>query len=443
MLELKDLKLGVASASAQIEGGEVNSNWNTYSDLNKITDGANIKRATDHWNRWKEDADLLDELEIKHYRMSLEWARIEPKQGEFDQAVMDRYLEEILYLKNKGIEVLLTLYHFSHPQWFEDLNSFEKEENIDIFLRFVDYVIRQVGAYVKDFCTINEPNVYAVNSYFFGEWLQEEKNIIKTIKVMSIFATCHIEIYKLIKAIFAENAWGDSDVTFALHMRYFTPYKNNFINRLGVRLFNFLFQEGIFKASALGQFKFPFKNIRKHPKGQYLDSIGINYYSRGLVDKFSDKVKEKAYKNDLGWEIYPKGLAESAKKLYGILPLPIKITENGTCDNSDSFRVRFIYDHLEVLLETGLPVSHYYHWCFVDNFEWKEGEIPRFGIVHVDYESQKRTIKNSAYFYRELIRRRRVDEELYQNYVDKSCYHRGDINVLRGLLSEEELRNKR
>lgn len=443
MLNLKGLKLGVATASAQIEGGEINSNWNTYSDLGKITDGSNVKRANDHWNRYHEDINILEELGIKYYRMSVEWARIEPENGKFSEDAILHYIDEIESMKSKGIEVLLTLHHFSHPQWFEDLKSFEKVENIDIFIRFVDFVVKRLGHLVSNFCTINEPNVYAVNGYFFGEWLQEEKNFFKTIKVLNVLAACHIKAFEHINMIFKENGWKSPHINFALHMRYFEPYKNNFIDKTGAKTLNFLFQTGVYRAFAKGEFKFPFRNLLKIKKGVYINSIGVNYYSRGLVKNFNDVVKEDTIKNDLGWEIYPEGIVKCAQMLYDILPLPIQIIENGTCDNTDNFRTKFIYDHLCQIVKSELPFTHYYHWCFTDNFEWKEGELPRFGIVHIDYETQKRTIKKSGYFYKDLIDKGAVSDEIFEKYIKDAKYHKGEKNILEGLLPEEELRNKR
>lgn len=443
MIDLKGIKLGVASASAQIEGGHVFSNWNVYSDQNKITDGSNVARANDHWNRYQEDIEIMDELEIKYYRMSVEWARIEPSPGKFNFEAIEHYRHEISLMKKKSIHVLLTLHHFSHPYWFEKLKSFEKIENITYFLRYVAYVVHHLGDLVQDFCTINEPNVYAVNGYFFGEWLQEEKNVVKTIHVMNVLAAYHIKTYELIKKIFEKRGWGNCHINFAQHIRVFDSYDNKPWNKVGAKLFNFLFQEGLFLAFAKGEFKFPFRNLLKVKPGQYIDSIGINYYSRGLVKNFSDVVKEQAIKNDLGWEIYPEGLKQTLQHFSNLIDLPVQITENGTCDNTDSFRARYLYDHLKAVSESGVNVTHYYHWSFTDNFEWKEGELPRFGLVHIDYETQRRTIKKSGYFYREIIRKEGIDDELFDKYVKESMYHYGEHNILEGLLPEEVLRNKR
>lgn len=443
MFQLNGLELGVATAAAQIEGGALDSNWNRYSDAGKIYDGSNIKRAADHWHRYREDVDLLEALEIKHYRMSVAWARLEPRPGQFDDEALARYRTEIALLRSKKIEVLLTLHHFSHPGWFDDLGGFTRAENAPYFLRFVEYVVRGLGDLVSDFCTINEPNVYAVNGFLFGEWLEEEHSLRKTLHVLDVFTLCHIQAYQAIHAIFKECGWGTPCVSFAHHIRVFHTEGHRPWDRLARRFFNFAFQKGLFSCMAQGRFRFPFHNLGHFPPGQYIDCIAINYYTRGMVRDFHDTVKKDSIKNDLGWEIYPPGILEACQMLYDLLPLDIMITENGTCDNADDFRPRYLYDHLKLLAESPLPIRRYYHWCFTDNFEWKEGELPRFGLVSVDYASQKRTIKTSGYFYRDIIRAGGVTPALYDQYVRPAHYHHGERNIFRGVLSEGQLSNKR
>ncbi|MFZ2539935.1 MAG: family 1 glycosylhydrolase, partial [Oscillospiraceae bacterium] len=158
-------------------------------------------------------------------------------------------------------------------------------------------------------------------------------------------------------------------------------------------------------------------------RGEYCDFIAVNYYTRSTVSGFGDGVREGAPKNDLGWEIYPEGIVRCTQKLYSLIKRPIYITENGTCDNTDVFRCRYIYEHLSVLCKSELPVERYYHWCFCDNFEWIEGESARFGLVHVDYETQKRTTKNAGDFYSEVIRAGGMTEEIYEKYVKNQEYH--------------------
>lgn len=399
----KGFRLGASTASTQIEGGHLNSNWNVFSDEGKIKDGSNVARANQHWEHYQEDTALLAELGIKDYRMSVEWARIEPREGAFDAKVLERYRTELDLLRSKGIRPLITFYHFSHPMWFENLGSFTKSENVMFFLRFIEQCLAAFGDLCQDYCTLNEPNVYAVQSYFFKLWPPEKSSVFQTIKVMNVFIQTHLEAYNLIHRFRSERGWGASRVSFAHHMRVFEPGKNNLIDRKTVQLFNFLFQDGLMRACFKGEFRWPFKNYSKLPRGQYIDFIAINYYTRDILSRFKITVKEGAPINDLGWEIYPAGLIACAQKCYDCLPLDIVITENGTCDNEDTFRAEYIDQHLAAIAASVLPIRAYYHWCFIDNFEWAEGEIPRFGLVHCDYETQTRTVKQSGHHYANLI----------------------------------------
>jgi len=164
-----------------------------------------------------------------------------------------------------------------------------------------------------------------------------------------------------------------------------------------------LFQRGVIRSMHLGQKTFPIGKLNNIKPGKYYDFIGINYYTRSTVSGFRDGVKKGVRVNDLGWEIYPEGIVRVSRRLFEKYQAPIYITENGTCDNKDTFRKKFIHDHLKALCESDLPVGAYYHWCFTDNFEWLEGQSARFGLVHVDYATQQRTIKGSGKYYSDLI----------------------------------------
>ena len=183
-----------------------------------------------------------------------------------------------------------------------------------------------------------------------------------------------------------------------------------------------LFQGAITQAMSTGVFRLPLRNHWKLPKGEYCDFHGVNYYTRSTVTGFADGVRENSPRNDLGWEIYPDGLPLVAQKLEKLLDRPIWVTENGTCDNQDSFRARYIYEHLKAMFRSGLPFERYYHWCFCDNFEWLEGESARFGLINVDYATQTRTIKRSGEFYADMIRSGGVTDEAYDTYVRGEVY---------------------
>ena len=177
------------------------------------------------------------------------------------------------------------------------------------------------------------------------------------------------------------------------------------------------------RAFCLGEYRWPLRNLMKLPRRELVDFHGLNYYSRSSVCGLADGVAKDGPKNDLGWEIYPQGMILCAKEMEMLLPRPLYITENGTCDNRDAFRCRYLYDHLKALSESGLPVQRYYHWCFCDNFEWLEGESARFGLVHVDYDTQKRTVKNSGRFYGEMAKSGVITQEMVRQYVAEENYH--------------------
>ncbi|MDO5022827.1 MAG: family 1 glycosylhydrolase [Eubacteriales bacterium] len=446
MIKFKsDFALGTATAAAQIEGGNVDSNWYNFCNVKgNILDGTHCKRANQHWLKYEEDIALLEELNIGYYRMSIDWARVEPKEGHFDESALLRYRKEIEIMKNKGIKTYLTFHHFSHPQWFEDKGAFTKAENIKFFMRYIEKTLEYVGDLVSEYATLNEPNVYALNTCLAGEWMQKNKSIIKTINCMNVFIAAHRSAYALIHNYRKEKGFLDTMVSYAHHVRHFTPKRqNNPIDKKGARLLSFLFQEGFFEAAALGNFRFPFKNILNLPKGPAIDMISLNYYTRGETKYFNDTVKENVPKSDLGWEIYPDGLIKEAQRCYNLIKLPIYVSENGCCDNEDAFRSLYIYDHLKAIVESDLPFKRYYHWCFLDNFEWSDGELPRFGMVYCDYETQERRLKNTAYFYKDMIQNHGITEEAYLRFVKPCKYHKDEVNVLREYLSEEDVRKRR
>ncbi len=422
----RNLLLGAATAATQIEGGDENNNWARFASRNKIFDGTSPVRACDHYNRWREDIDLMADMGIEAYRFGVEWSRIEPIPGEYDESVLAHYREEIEYMISKGIRPMLTLHHFTNPLWFESIGGFTNKRSPDIFLSFAERVIDALGDLVDDYITINEPNVYATNSLFYGIWPPEQRSIFALVKAYSNFTAAHIRTYKMIHAKRREMGKAEDEtlVSFANHLRVFEPKnEKNILHKLSAWLSEYLFQGALTKAMMTGKCLFPVMKRRGVRKGKYYDFIGINYYSRSTVSGISDGVREDSFKNDLGWEIYHEGLIELANKLNEKYNAPVFVTENGTCDNDDSFRSLFVYDQLKLISETENPITRYYHWSIMDNFEWREGESARFGLVHVDYETQTRTVKDSGKLYADIIKNRGLTDEAYGLYVAGKTYH--------------------
>lgn len=427
MFRLKDgMLLGTASAATQIEGGATDHSWMDWHRQGKIRDGSTPARANDHLHRWREDDLRMQEMGLQIARIGVEWARIEPQEGVFDDEAISHYCEELDYLLYLGIRPLVTLHHFTNPMWFERKGAFEDPANIPLFVRFVERIVTAFGARVSEYITLNEPNVYATNGYYFGCWPPGVRSFRRTVRVMSVLTAAHITAYQRIHELRRDLELSGTRVSFANHMRVFAP-KNplNPVHRIFAALTERFFQGALSKAMGLGLFGYPLCNLLQQERGLYCDFIAVNYYTRSTVAGLRDGVRAHAPVNDLGWEIYPLGIVECARKLYRLHQLPIYITENGTCDNADTFRCRYLYEHLKALCESDLPIERYYHWCFIDNFEWLEGESARFGLVHVDYASQQRTEKASGTFFREMIREQGVSQALYDAYVRDQTYRNG------------------
>lgn len=408
------LKLGVATAATHIEGGELNHNWYRWSELGKIKDGSHSKVACDHIHRIEEDVQLITDLGCQTYRMGLEWARIEPEEGQFSQEGIAVYRRELELLKVKGIEPLVTLWHFSNPLWMEDDGAWIGKKAIPRYQRYVEFVVQELGDLVSHWITINEPNVYLFFAYFDGIWPPGHHGDIRSfLKGASNFCHAHIQAYKSIKALQPAAKIG-----VAHHLRVFEPVDERWLSRKASRWLAYTFQELFLDAMTIGKFGFPLKGSGLN-NGLYADFVGINYYSRdmvkGVINPFllfgERSVQEGAQVNDLGWEIYPEGLGILCKSVYEKYQLPIYITENGVCDSGDVLRKQFLRDHLQVLtdcIREGVDVERYYHWSLLDNFEWAEGNSARFGLYHTNYNTQERTLRESGKYFQEICRSRRL-----------------------------------
>jgi beta-glucosidase len=416
--------LGVSSAATQIEGGCTGHSWNDWYDKGHIKDGSDPAVADDHWNRWREDVDLMADMGIRAARFGVEWSRLMPEEGRPDASAAARYREEIEYMRQKGIDPLLTIHHFTNPMWFENRGGFAEKDNLHFFLELTELVVKSFGDLVSNYITVNEPNIFAVCGYMNGAWPPGRKSPADAFRVMSNMAWCHIQAYNMIHAMRRDMGFDDTMVGFANHVRAFDPKDpQNPVHIAAAKAAEWGFQGAVTRASMRGDFIAPLRSPFIVPMGEYADFIGVNYYSRSTVSGLSDGVRENCPKNDLGWEIYPEGIVRCTEKLLKVLRRPVWVTENGTCDMEDAYRARYICEHLKAMTDSGLPFERYYHWCFCDNFEWLEGESARFGLVHVDYETQQRTVKNSGRFYSEASAAGGVTEEIYEKYVSGEKYN--------------------
>lgn len=420
----QDFLMGSATAAAQIEGGNDNHNWYDWYRKGYIKDNTSPLRANDHWERYAEDIDLMQALHHDTYRMGLAWSRIEPEEGRFDLAAVQHYRDELLLLHQKGIRPLVTLHHFTHPLWLEEKGGFEESSIVWYFERFVRYVVEHLGDLITDYITLNEPNVYSSLGYHFGIFPPGKRSIRLYHRVLKHMTLCHITAYKLIHKLRREKGFpGKTLVGAAHHLRIFHPMKwYNPLDYITAKIMEHLFQSIVIKSMISGFLRLPIGFGAPLKVGKYLDFFGINYYTRTAA-RFKGLypgVMPNTPRNDLDWEIYPRGLYSLCKRYYKRYRLPIWITENGTCDASDAHRAQYLYDHLHEiakLQEEGIHVVRYYHWTLMDNFEWLEGESAPFGLIHVDFETQQRTVRKSGRFYAEICRRKEVTQDMIDQYL--------------------------
>ncbi len=407
---------GVANSAFQVEGSPVASDWYHWTKTNgKISDKTDADIATDFWNKYPQDIELVKNLGANAFRISIAWERIEPTEDSWDEANLQHYEKIILAIREAGIEPWVTLHHFAFPKWLAEKKGVLNENFPKYFARFAKKVVERLAkppASVHWWMTFNEPNVLAMNGFLVGKWPPGIKgNLGAAIKAEAQMAEAHIQAYREIKSLNLPV-----EVGVAHHWRPFEPYQDKFLDRLATKVinkvFNRYFLDAIFNASPCSvflSFICPGTSAGKNEKP--IDFIGFNYYGRTLID---GKIKAPFYtqldgpgpRTDMDWEVYPEGLYQSLKEVSEY-QLPMIITENGLADRNDKWRADFLKSHIEQVMRAkkdGYNVFGYLHWSLTDNFEWAEGTWPRFGLVDIDYKTLKRSPRPSYFIYKEIIK---------------------------------------
>ncbi len=388
---LQNFLWGAATSAYQVEGNNINADWWEWEkQAGKVNSGL----ACRHYDFYEQDFDLAKDLNHNSHRLSIEWSRIEPEEGKFSQGELKHYLEVIQALRNRNIEPIVTLHHFTNPAWFSRSGGWLNRKSVYYFLRFCDFVTRAMSEHINYWITINEPNVYISHAYILGVWPPQEKSLLKAKVVEDRLVLAHIQAYKLIHQIYQELNLTRPAISIAQNMMTFLPCASSLKNRFAAYLRHKWYNLGFLD-----------KIIRRNT----LDFIGVNYYSRQLVELkgwginnlAADVCQSNHYpvkKNSLGWDIYPEGLYDILLRLKRY-NLPVIIAENGICTADDDLRWEYIYSHLMYIhkaIEKGVNVAGYFYWSLMDNFEWDKGFSPRFGLVDIDYTTYKRTIRASA-----------------------------------------------
>jgi beta-glucosidase len=380
---------GAATAAHQIEGFNVNSDWWRSEQTGLLP--YRSEQACDSWARWLDDIGLLQQMGLNAYRLSLEWARIEPEPGRFDDAALSTYREQLQALKNAGIEPMVTLHHFTSPRWLADLGGWANPDVVDYFVNFTDKVARTTGDLVRWWITFNEPSVLGFKAYIEGSWPPHQPNSLRGYtRLMRHVVRAHAKARRVLRST---NPAALVSMAFAIWpLQALRPWSP--IDRAMAIVGDWLWQGRILRRTL-----------------PMLDWVGVNYYSRTFVGWPWPATNShgSAKRTDFGWEIYPEGLRKVLNRV-GSFGRPVVVTENGISDADDHQRPAYIVAHARQMLyaiQDGVDLRGYMHWTLLDNFEWAEGFEQRFGLATRD-----RHLRPSARVYETIARANGLPDEL-------------------------------
>ena len=434
----EDFLWGVSTAAFQIEGahdsdGKGSSIWDVFtSQKGKIKNGHHALTACDFYNSYQNDIDLIRELNIPNFRFSISWPRIMPTGVHpVNQAGIDYYNKIIDSLLASGIEPWITLYHWDLPHALEVKGGWTNRESVNWFSEYVEVCAQYFGDRVKNWMVINEPSVFTGAGYFLGIHAPGKKGITNYLKAMH-----HVTLATTAGARILRNKVPEANIGTTFSCTHIEPATENAKDVEAAKrvdtLLNRTFIEPIL---GLG---YPQKDLPVLKKlNNYIleddlnnldfdfDFIGLQCYTREVVKssiltpyigaELVSAEKRNVISTEMGWEVYPPALYHVLEKFNKYDKIKkIIITENGaafpdTVTNGKVFdikRTHYIQDHLEQILKAkknGLNVEGYFVWSLTDNFEWAEGYNARFGLIHVDFETQKRTIKNSGLWFKDFL----------------------------------------
>ncbi len=404
----KDFLWGAAVSAHQAEGGNRND-WSEWERANSKRLAAEAQkkewpafilekypnpfqpenyisgRACDHYNRFQEDFDIAKKLGHNAHRLSIEWSRIEPEEGRFDEHAIEHYREVVRALRERGMEPFVTLWHWTMPLWVRDFGGVASQKFPETFVRYAKYVAERLGSDVEFWMTLNEPTSVIANGYLRGVWPPQKKNIIHGMRVFRLLARAHESAYHAIKKIAPRARIGFGNI-----VTHFEPMrKKNSLDRLASRLGRFWTNDYFFSLTSRDTH----------------DYIALQNYFHARVAFPWRQMNDNQRMSDMGWELYPESLYYLLKE-WGTVKKPIYITENGLADAADAHRGWFIQESLKAVaraMEEGADARGYFYWSLLDNFEWDKGFWPRFGLVEVDYKTFERKIRPSAFEYKKII----------------------------------------
>lgn len=401
---------GVASSAFQAEGGEVPCDWVDAARAGRVPPNP----GNGFWERGEQDFPLLASLGLRHYRMSVEWSRVEPRRGCFDEAALERYARLCDAARAAGMTPFVNLFHFTHPRWFAARGGFLVRENHADFLRYVETTARALEGHARHFHVQNESMVYVLLSYLLGQnppFLSDrEAAYDMTANVLRLTADGAATIRSAVPGAVVAG------IEVYLDARPQDP--GDALQRQAAARFDAWYHGTMLEALATGRVALPGRGPEEIPHlPGALDLYGFNYYSAtgfGPAGPVSFAERPDAPRDAMGRHVFPRGLEEGLVRVARALPgLPLMVTENGCPTPDETFRIRYLAAHLAALERArarGADVRGYFHWTAVDNYEWHHGfSEARFGLLGFDPATGARHVKDSGRWLAGVIAAGRLD----------------------------------
>jgi beta-glucosidase len=418
---------GTATAAHQVEGQNNNNNWSSWeAEPGRIINGDKAGLACDWWNgRWEEDLQNAARDGQNAHRFSVEWSRIEPEPGKWDESALDHYRAMLKGMRRLGLTPMVTLHHFTDPLWIYEKGGWENDETPKHFEKFARRVVDALKDEVNLWVTLNEPNGLVLNSYVDGGFPPGKKDFKAAYRALNNLIRGHAAAWQAI-----HDLQSDAMASYALYFRGFFPQHSwSPLDRFAAKGLMGSVNEVFTNAIENGQVKFAFFNDFVLEAVGTQDYIAIQYYSSDDVsfDPFNARelfsrrtCPAHAQLSENGFIAnYPDGMTQALDWAHQFR-LPIYITENGVEDSKDTLRPSYLARHLHRvwrLANFNYQIKGYFHWSQIDNFEWERGWSQRFGLWELDTKTQKRSRRRSADFYAAICKENGLGSEAVRKYA--------------------------
>jgi beta-glucosidase len=411
---------GVATSAYQVEG-HIENDWAEWERAGRLKQPhVRCGQGVDHWNRFEEDLVLAQQVGSSAFRISLEWARIEPERGRHDEAAIDGYRQRLLKMKAAGLRPVVTLHHFTHPTWFHRQTPWHRPASVEAFRAYARVCARILRGLDALVVTLNEPMVLVLGGYHSGLIPPGIANPRLALDALANMARAHVAAREELLAELGRPL----ELGISQNMVVFAPDRAwHPLDRLIVRKAWHGYNHAMLEALTTG-------TLRLHMPGagparveipgarDSIEYLGMNYYTRAhLRFRMRRPFVEHLYRDrhgrgltDIGWELYPEGMGRLLVELKRYR-LPIWVTENGIDDRSGQRRPAYLHAHWGQILgaiQQGADVRGYLHWSLMDNFEWLEGWGPRFGLYSVDFQTLERKETPACHYFRRVALTRRL-----------------------------------